>query len=146
VGKLPRGADSYGLIHADPEPWNMLLHNGEITFVDFDECCYHWFVFDLAVALMYAVWVIEETNPAETDDLPQHVWDHLYQGYRVENPLSVFWIRQLPVFMRLRVMEDYAFHVSTWDGPQLEEWQQRFLGHLRHIIESGEAVLNIAFD
>ncbi|MCP4543654.1 MAG: phosphotransferase [Chloroflexi bacterium] len=140
---LPTGEDSYGLIHADPEPWNFLLHQGQITFIDFDECCYHWFVFDLAVSLMYAVVAAEGVWG---DDFAQHAWDCLYAGYRQENVLSKFWLRQMPAFLRLRVMEDYTFHLGLWDLDDLTQWQQNTLRRHRHVIETGEPLLNVAFD
>lgn len=43
----------YGLIHFDLHPWNFLLHQGEIQAIDFDECQYAPFLFDIAVPLSY---------------------------------------------------------------------------------------------
>jgi Ser/Thr protein kinase RdoA (MazF antagonist) len=139
---LPSGEDGYGLIHADPEPWNFFLHDGQLTFVDFDECCYCWFVFDLAVSLIYAVIAAEG---ARGDDFAQRAWDCLCTGYRQENSLSKFWVRQMPAFLRLRVMEDYAFHLGLWDLDNLNQWQQDTLRQQRHVIESGEPLFKVNF-
>jgi Ser/Thr protein kinase RdoA (MazF antagonist) len=139
---LPTGEDGYGLVHADPEPWNFFLHDDQLTFIDFDECCYHWFVFDLAVSLMYAVIAAEG---ARGDDFAQRAWDCLYEGYQQENSLSRFWIQQMPAFLRLRVMEDYAFHLGLWDLDDLNQWQQDTLRQHRHVIESGEPLLRVDF-
>jgi len=49
---LPKDADSYGLIHFDFNDGNFTVDydNGDITVFDFDDCCYFWFMFELASA------------------------------------------------------------------------------------------------
>ena len=48
----PKIADSYGLIHNDFNDGNFTVDydNGDITVFDFDDCCYFWFMYDLACA------------------------------------------------------------------------------------------------
>ncbi len=49
---LPKDQDCYGLIHNDFNDGNFTVDydNGDITVYDFDDCCYFWFVYDLACA------------------------------------------------------------------------------------------------
>ena len=50
VGSLPRDESSFGLIHGDFQLDN-LFWNGELRAIDFDDCCYHWYLADVALAL-----------------------------------------------------------------------------------------------
>ncbi len=137
---LPVDEDGYGLIHADPEPWNMLLYEGTLTFIDFDEACYCWYAFDLAVALLYAVLAAE---PADAHSFAHSAWRSLYAGYATEHPLAPVWLERMPLFLRLRMMEDYAFHASQWQGVDLEEREKGWLSYLRRPIVTGEFVLGM---
>lgn len=137
---LPTEPDGYGLIHADPEPWNMLLHEGALTFIDFDEACYCWYAFDLAVALLYAVLAAQ---PADAESFAHSTWRSLYAGYTEERPLAPVWRELMPLFLRLRMMEDYAFHASEWQGLVLEEREKGWLAYLRRPIVTGEFVLGM---
>jgi amicoumacin kinase len=139
---LPVDNDSYGLIHGDPEPYNYLLHNGQLTFIDFDDSCYHWYAFDVAVAVQYLCIC---ANLESERVHPQQVWDAFYAGYRQENQLSDFWLDQIPLFLRLRVMEDYAFSEMAWDMDNLEDWQPGVLAWQRQAIEEELEILAVNF-
>jgi Ser/Thr protein kinase RdoA (MazF antagonist) len=44
-------ARTFGLIHADLNPDNIILHEGQLTPIDFDDAAFGWYAFDLGVAL-----------------------------------------------------------------------------------------------
>ena len=46
-----RGKDRYGLIHADIHANNLLVNDGEISVIDFDDCGCGWFLYDLGSAV-----------------------------------------------------------------------------------------------
>lgn len=140
--QLPTDPENYGLIHADPEPWNFLMQGGELTFIDFDDSCYHWYAFDVAVAVWDAVLA---AGVIDQDSFARHTWTQFYRGYRQENRLSAFWLKQIPLFLQLRVMEDYASAYMTWDMDSLKEWQKYLLNQQRQAIENGAPVLKTAF-
>ena len=48
-----RGADRYGLIHADFRLANLLIHNGDTRVIDFDDCGIGWFLYDAATAVSF---------------------------------------------------------------------------------------------
>lgn len=48
--KFPQSWEEYGLVHSDFRMENFLVHQGRMTFFDFEDCCYHWFAYDVAVA------------------------------------------------------------------------------------------------
>ena len=54
VRTLPRGRDSYGLIHTDAHAGNFFVEDGRISIFDFDDCAYNWFASDIAITLFYS--------------------------------------------------------------------------------------------
>lgn len=51
-----KGADAYGLIHADLYPENVLFKAGEAYPIDFEDCGYGYWIWDIAVALCTWAW------------------------------------------------------------------------------------------
>lgn len=49
--RIPPEATHYGMVHGDFERTNFLLDDGAIRLFDFDDCCRHWFFWDIASAL-----------------------------------------------------------------------------------------------
>jgi Ser/Thr protein kinase RdoA (MazF antagonist) len=83
---------SYGLIHADLVPENLLAEDGRLKLIDFDDAGYGWHMFELATALYFNV---------EHPSYPNIV-DALLTGYRSVRPLSDADVAQLPLFLFLR--------------------------------------------
>jgi amicoumacin kinase len=49
---LETGRDVFGLTHADLHLGNLAVDGDRITAFDFDDACHHWFLHDVAVAVM----------------------------------------------------------------------------------------------
>ena len=77
--KLPKNVDSYGLIHNDFHIWNFFINNGSIILFDFDDCCYDWFISDVAVILFHAVQY--STNNLEIDSFAKDFLHYFFKGY-----------------------------------------------------------------
>ena len=58
---MPPEPPHYGMVHGDFERTNFLLHEGSIGLFDFDDCCRHWFFWDIACAL----WVFRNATADE---------------------------------------------------------------------------------
>jgi Ser/Thr protein kinase RdoA (MazF antagonist) len=56
------GPDTFGLIHADLRLANLMVHCGRLTAIDFDDCGFGWWAYDLAAALSFI-----ETDPRLPD-------------------------------------------------------------------------------
>ena len=52
-------ADRYGLIHADMRLGNLLVGQGPLALLDFDDCGFCWFAYDFAAAISF-----HETHPS----------------------------------------------------------------------------------
>ena len=100
-----RSARNFGIIHADLVRENVLVHEGAIRIIDFDDCGYGWHMYDLAVALYQnreeAIYPLIEAA--------------LLDGYRLERDLTPRDIAALPLFSALR-----AFAFLGWVQSRVE--------------------------
>ena len=99
------GADRFGLVHADMRLANLLADGERLRLLDFDDCGFGWFLYDLAAALSFI-----ETDPA----VPalQQAW---LEGYRQIRELSAEDIAMVPAMILLRRMV-----LLAWIGSHAE--------------------------
>jgi len=116
---LPKGLDSYGLIHNDFNDGNFTVDydNGDITVFDFDDCCYFWFLYDLACAWEGGVGRVMFSPLAKRQDFMKRYMDHVLTGYSRENTLSGEWLGHLPLFLRLIQMQELVNYAQYLDDP-----------------------------
>lgn len=60
-----RPKDQYGLIHGDVHTGNFFYKNEKIVIFDFDDSCYHYFLYDLTVPIMALFKLIEKPEDFE---------------------------------------------------------------------------------
>lgn len=85
-----KGPEMYGMIHADlGVDANLLFHRGEARAIDFDDCRFGYWMFDLAIALEHV---------QEHPELPRYR-DALLEGYAEVRVLTGDQVRQLPLFL-----------------------------------------------
>jgi len=116
----------FGLIHADLRAANILVHQGEVSVIDFDDCGFSWFIYDLAAALSFL-----ETHP----DVPAYVdaWLTAYQRIR---PLSRAEIAAIDSFILLRRMLLVAWIGSHADTPHAKAMGPEFTDATCHLAEN----------
>lgn len=51
LARYGKASNRYGLIHADFRLANLLIHEGDVRVIDFDDCGVSWFLYDAATAL-----------------------------------------------------------------------------------------------
>nr|WP_275899484.1 phosphotransferase [Bacillus piscicola] len=90
--KFGKGPERYGLIHADLRLANLLVEGENIKVIDFDDCGFGWFLFDLGAALSFI-----EHKPYVPDLVEAWV-----KGYRKVRPLSQEEEEEIPTFIMLR--------------------------------------------
>lgn len=133
VRALPKSADTYGLIHCDLHFGNFFLDlpGQKITIIDFDDCAYGWFIMDIAVQLFDVLVLYEGTDKAGY----AHTFLRSFlSGYRVENPLSNFWLEQLPLFLKLLEINVYDM-VAPSHPTNADEWVLKFMAARRERLE-----------
>jgi Ser/Thr protein kinase RdoA (MazF antagonist) len=72
-----QGPERYGLVHADTRLANLLVHAGSVSVIDFDDCGFSWYLYDLGTAVSFF-----EHSP----EVPRLV-DSWLTGYRRASPL-----------------------------------------------------------
>lgn len=105
LARYGTGADRFGLIHADMRLANLLVDGDQVRLLDFDDCGFGWFVYDLASALSFI-----ETDPAVPE--LQAAW---LAGYRAVRPLSAEDVAIIPAMILLRRMV-----LLAWIGSHAE--------------------------
>ena len=127
---LPVEREGFGLIHNDLHPWNFLYDQGALTVIDFDVCCYHWFITDIAIAVYHACWGEKAQRPANCPAFARSFVEDFITGYLWEYDLDSFWLKKLPLFIRYREMLLFSAFSNTWPEPR-KDWQVLMLAQLR---------------
>lgn len=133
---LPQDADSYGLIHNDFNDGNFTVDydNGDITVFDFDDCCYFWFMYDIACAWEGGIGRVMFRPLSERRDFMARYMEHVMTGYTRENTLSDEWFARLPLFLRLIQMQELIHFAQYLDEPDADI--QAGLRYKIHCIEN----------
>jgi Ser/Thr protein kinase RdoA (MazF antagonist) len=114
-GKEP---GSFGLIHADLDPDNILLDGDDLSIIDFDDSAYGWYMYDVASALF------EYRSAADYDDLR----GALLNAYCVHRPLAERDIVVLPDFLLIRGLVTVGWyherpeHTGSSDFESAKNW------------------------
>jgi Ser/Thr protein kinase RdoA (MazF antagonist) len=119
---LPRDADVYGLIHADPELDNITWDDGALTVLDFDDAGPGWYIGDIAKALD------ELIAAGETVGSPRV--SAFLHGYRSIRPLGDRELAWLPDFVALQQLAIWAILDRSIDLAPTEVDQPWMIGML----------------
>lgn len=109
---LPRTPDFYNLIHADLHHGNYLFYREEVRAIDFDDCGWGHFLYDLAVTEWYL-----QARPDFAALREAHM-----RGYREVRPLSEDEEALLPTFLAARSLMIAMYLATRKDNPRL--WQE----------------------
>jgi Ser/Thr protein kinase RdoA (MazF antagonist) len=133
---LPRDIDSYGLIHNDFNDGNFTVDydNGDITVFDFDDCCYFWFLYDIACAWEGGIGRTMFRPLSERHDFMKWYMDQVLTGYFRENTVDDDCLAHLPLFLRLIQMQELIYYAQYLDVS--DEKIQAGLRYKIHCIEN----------
>jgi Ser/Thr protein kinase RdoA (MazF antagonist) len=87
-----RSSDRFGLVHADIRLANLLVDDGHVRVIDFDDCGFAWFMYDFATTVSFM-----EDHPR----VPE-LRDAWLEGYRSVAPLDPQDEAELDTFVMLR--------------------------------------------
>ena len=93
------GRERFGLIHADMRLANLLVYGSDIQVIDFDDCGFGWFLFDLGASLSFF----------EHDPRVPALCDAWQRGYRRVLPLDAQDVAEIPTFVLLRRLQLVAW-------------------------------------
>jgi len=128
---LGKGPDAYGLIHSDMYPENVLFKAGEAYPIDFEDCGFGYWMWDIAIALCLWPWTKEWywmrdaflEGYAQVRTLPESQLQYLDLFMAVQYATMVLWaslfIRNDPA----RLAEHEAWRAG--DGDKLLRYFER---------------------
>jgi Ser/Thr protein kinase RdoA (MazF antagonist) len=107
------GPDRFGLAHCDLRLDNLLIDQGEIKVIDFDDCGFSWYMYDAAAAVSFY------------EHLPQvpGLMECWLEGYRTVSAVSRAEEEEIPTFMMLR-----RLLLVAWAGSHAETALAKSLG------------------
>lgn len=110
-------SDRYSVIHADLHSGNVLIDEGRLTVIDFDDTGFGWHMYDVAVALKH-----QHGGP-----LYPVVRDALLRGYRSVRALSAGHEAMLEMFLLIRGMAviGWLFQRPELSSAEHREYLQR---------------------
>lgn len=125
IKSLPKDNGNYALIHTDIHTQNMLWDNKRIVVIDFDDCAYAHFAFDLAMAFWYGAHFDKDKSAP--------FWNDLMEGYFSENVISNHELNNVPMFHLLRFSTIYLALHHQLSATGITPQQQSKLDEIRLI-------------
>lgn len=122
----PKSVQTYGLIHGDFGATNYRCLYDRLNIFDFDDCCYHWFVYDLAVTIYPHGWRKEGLQLLE--------W--LLEGYAENMRLDVA-LTDITMFCQWRLIYMFLSYARKWGFDNLSEQQAKWFAQKRENIARG---------
>ena len=114
----------FGLTHYDFRAGNALLHDGQVSIIDFDEPVWHRYAADVARPFL-------ELHSYSLEERRQAIQWFL-TGYRAKRPFDSYLEENLNWFLRMKTIDNYAWGAANWDARQgdraawMRELQARF--------------------
>ena len=141
ITNLPKSIDSYGLVHSDFKKDNFFIDSdNHITIFDFDDCCYDWFISELA-------WIFFRYIP-ENNFIPQETFlKEFLSGYAGENRLDPDWLKEIGSFLKMHEISFYALaflHFDDFDN--MPERSRLFMNGRKEKILNDIPYIDIDFE
>ena len=130
------------MIHFDMHGGNFFVDGtGSINLFDFDDCHYSWFAYDVAISLFYVVMGAENEAESALDFLRNFII-----GYQIENQFRAEWLKQIPVFLKMREIDLYAIIHRSFDLDTTDDkWVLWYMDGRKEKIEGDVPYVNADF-
>lgn len=122
----PKSVQTYGLIHGDFGETNYRCLHDRLNIFDFDDSCYHWFAYDLAVTIY--------PHGRRTEGLQLLNW--LLEGYS-ENMHPEIALADITMFCQWRLIYMFLSYARKWGFENLTEQQVEWFAQKRENIARG---------
>jgi len=116
LSRLDKKNENYGLIHGDLHLGNFFVVDGQIVSFDYDDSCYHWFLYDIAACLSTVLKI------AKNESDRQQIIATFFKGYESVRPVSQQWRNRFEYFYQYRLAL-----VFNWMNAMISEG--RFSSH-----------------
>jgi amicoumacin kinase len=122
----PQSKGTYGLIHGDFGETNYRYRDDQLNIFDFDDCRYHWFVYDLAITIYPHGWRKEGLR----------LLDWLLEGYSEKMKLDVT-LTDVTMFCQWRLVYLFLVYARKWRFEDLSEQQAEWFALKRENLACG---------
>lgn len=102
----------------------------KITVFDFDDCIYHWYICDIAIAFYHALQTVSIGNMNEYIKFGEK----FIKSFLKENHIEEKWIGKIPLFLEYRRICSYIFILKMWKGKKIDIEQEEYLRNMRYNI------------
>lgn len=115
--------EDYFLIHGD-FLFSNIIYNQDLTIIDFDDCEYGYYQYDIAVYMFY---YLLGGNPLDINiPLNRKRFEIFIKGYRSIREIEQLSLEDLNPFFRLRQLKLMGT-ISEYQGKNMGEWQKQFI-------------------
>ncbi|WP_084315276.1 phosphotransferase enzyme family protein [Clostridium hydrogeniformans] len=142
LSNLTKDSNSFGLIHGDINVGNFLVSDKEINIFDFDECQYSWFVEDIAIQLFYIIYVFLDDSINDREKQAYSFMESFMKGYYKENYIDEYWIKQIPLFLRVRELIVYIGMFRDIDFSNMNQWTKNYTSQSKLRIEEKTPIVS----
>ena len=123
--EFPKTTDNYGLVHFDfcDGNYHVDLNTGDVTAFDFDNCCYCWYMFDLAHLWTHGIgWFMQERDASKRREGMEWYFSHILSGYRSETDVSEEELSRLPLYIDMTIIESVVdeFECAAREGEDVD--------------------------
>ncbi|MCY9578156.1 phosphotransferase enzyme family protein [Paenibacillus alvei] len=131
MSEQPVTPAEYGLIHGDLHQNNLLVERNCPVIIDFGDSEYHWYAYDVAIAIYHAVSTVQA--PEERRNFAEQFYHALMEGYSRFRSTNLITPR-LNDFIDFRHVYSYIYHCTYADFSKLTDKQTHFLNDMRQSI------------
>lgn len=124
--RYPKSRETFGLIHGDFGETNYRCGGGRLYIFDFDDGCYHWFLYDLAVTIY--------PHGRRAEGL--RLLDRLLEGYAESMRLDAT-LGDITMFCRWRLTYMFLVYARKWGFENLSKQQASWFAEKRENIHAG---------
>lgn len=100
--------ENYGIIHSDIHRGNLKLHDKDLQIYDFEDSCHSWFANDIANIFYHAL-LNTGLDPELSLSRLKTFKENFWKGYLEENYLSADDLKNIPKWIALRAIFNYAY-------------------------------------
>jgi Ser/Thr protein kinase RdoA (MazF antagonist) len=140
ISTFPKSPDTYGLIHNNLHQQNFLVDpTGNMILYDFSKVKYHFYTYDIAIALFHAMQTVPEPEQAQFKEwfLPPFM-----EGYLLEHKLDKSWREQVEFFLEYRQIFYYLYLMSYYSRDQIDKQTKQTLESLQSRLSIGKTALH----
>lgn len=145
IRALPVNENVYGLVHTDVHSGNFFFDGKTMTIFDFDDCCYHWFINDLAIPLFYSSFYRHPKDEQERQKFARRFFSAFLAGYFRRFELDEWWLEKLPLFLMFRDITFYAALRLKLSDKDLTPRVKEMIAEVKGRIEAERPVVDIDY-